>query len=248
MIIRTLIIEDEPLARETLRDFLAEFDWLALVGEAADGSAATRLVDELKPDLVFLDVQMPELSGLEVMRRASHRPAIIFTTAFDDYALAAFELEAVDYLQKPFGRERFRQTVERVRRRLVNNPVKAVSNIEKFSPTLDQDGLLKRLFVRDRQQRIVPLQTTEIVWLKADDDYTTVHTEHKQFLVSMTLNEFSRRLDPERFLRVHRSAIVNLDQISQIEETDRRLLLHLNDGAEVQASRAGSQILKKLIA
>jgi two-component system, LytTR family, response regulator len=237
--IRTLIIEDEPLARQTLRDFIADFAWLELVGEAADGLTATKIIDELKPDLIFLDVQIPEISGLETLNRITHQPSIVFTTAFDNFALKAFEFEAIDYLQKPFGRERFRQTVERVKKQFQLK----ISD----APKPSENAPLERLFVRERN-RIFPLQISQIVWIEANDDYATVHTAEKSFLVSLTLGEFAKRLDANKFLRVHRSAIINLDHISQIEEFDRRLLVYMQNGAEVQASRTGSQLLKKLIA
>lgn len=242
MLIRTLIIEDEPLARQTLRDFSTTSFKLQIVGEAADGLSAVHLIDELKPELIFLDVQMPEISGIEVLRRVRHRPAVIFTTAFDDYAVTAFEFEALDYLLKPFGRARFNQTLARIEKyfeKIQDDPKESTENTE-------NKDLLTRLFVRDKQ-RIVPLQTNEIVWLEADGDYTLIHTDRKNFLVSLTLKEFSSRLDADKFFRVHRSAIVNIDQISEIEEINRRLLIYMNDGAEVQASRQGSQIIKKFI-
>lgn len=255
MKVRALIVEDEPLARQTLRDFCGAVEWLEVVGETADGAAAVSLIDGLRPQLVFLDVQMPEISGLEVLRRARHQPAVIFTTAFDDYAVRAFELEALDYLLKPFGRERFRQTLDRVRRRL--SPKEKSPDAEKQTPNVlsmtpensspEKSDAISRLFVRDKG-RVVPLAVADIVRLEADDDYTLVCIPGKKYLVSLPLGEFARRLPPEKFLRVHRSAIVNLDCVSEIEEFDRRLLIHTNDGATVQASRAGSQLLKKLIA
>jgi two-component system, LytTR family, response regulator len=235
MNIRTLIVEDEPLAQQTLLDFARYFSWLQIVGIAADGLTAIRLIDELKPQLIFLDVQIPELSGVEVLRQIKYQPFIIFTTAFDDYALTAFEFEAIDYLQKPFGLERFRQTVERLERRISSQTVN-----EKSEP-------MQRIFVRDRRG-LIPLATDEIVWLKADDDYTVIYTESKTFLVGTNLKDFAAKLNPAKFLRVHRSAVVNLDCISRIEEDNRRLILYMNNGNEVSASRAGSQILKKLFA
>ncbi len=235
MIIRALIVEDEPLAQQTLLDFARHFSWLEIVGIAADGLTAIRLIDELKPQLIFLDVQIPEISGVEVLRCIKYQPFIIFTTAFDDYALTAFEFEAIDYLQKPFGLERFRQTVERLERRI---SVQTVN--EKREP-------MQRIFVRDRRG-LIPLATDEIVWLKADDDYTVIYTESKTFLVGTNLKDFAAKLDAAKFLRVHRSAVVNLDCITRIEEDNRRLILYMNNGNEVSASRAGSQILKKLFA
>lgn len=250
ILVSAIIVEDEPLARQTLRDFSGECAWLKIVGEAADGVTAVRLIDELKPRLVFLDVQIPEISGLEVLRRAAHRPAVIFTTAFDDYAVRAFELEALDYLVKPFGLERFRQTLERARRRLAKKKSSALVSADEISGASFKEKIaepLTRLFVRDKG-RVVPLALAEIVRLEADDDYTVVHAAEKKFLVSIPLGELARRLPEEKFLRVHRSTIVNLDRIREIEEFDRRLLLYMNDGGVVQASRAGSQILKKMIA
>ncbi len=235
MNVRAIIVEDEPLAQQTLLDFAKEFSWLEIVGSAPDGLTAIRLIDELKPQLIFLDVQIPEISGIEVLRRIKYQPFIIFTTAFDDYALTAFEFEAIDYLQKPFGLERFRQTVERLERR-----ISVETTNEKPEP-------MRRIFVRDRRG-LVPLVTDEIVWLKADDDYTVIYTENKTFLVGTNLKDFAAKLNPAKFLRVHRSAVVNLDRIVRIEEDARRLILYMNNGNEVFASRAGSQILKKLFA
>ena len=235
MNVRAIIVEDEPLAQQTLLDFAKEFSRLEIVGIAPDGLTAVRLIDELKPQLIFLDVQIPEISGVEVLRRIKYQPFIIFTTAFDDYALTAFEFEAIDYLQKPFGLERFRQTVERLERR-----ISVETSNEKPEP-------MRRIFVRDRRG-LVPLATDEIVWLKADDDYTVIYTENKTFLVGTNLKDFAAKLNPAKFLRVHRSAVVNLDCINRIEEDNRRLILYMNNGNEVSASRAGSQILKKLFA
>lgn len=250
MLIRALIIEDEPLARQSLRDFASEFGELEIVGEAFDGLTAVRLINALEPDLVFLDVQIPEISGLEVLRRITYHPTVVFTTAFENYAIAAFELEAFDYLLKPFGRERFSRTIERVLNRLAEQNDKQIPHQKTAKTSLDEinDSLvLSRLFVRDKD-RVVPLQVGEIVWLEADDDYTIVHTEHKKYLVNTKISEFASRLPAEKFLRVHRSSIVNLDFVTEIEEQNRRLLLFMSDGAVVQASRTGSQILKKLIA
>lgn len=240
MKIRAFLVEDELLAQQTLRDFCSEFDWLEIVGEAADGLTALERLRAQKPALVFLDVQIPELGGIEVLRRLDYKPAIVFTTAFDDYAITAFEFEAVDYLQKPFGRERFRQTVERARRRLLENKVEIAEQIA-------NETAISRLFVRDAQNRIVPLQTKQITRLEAADDYTIVVALGKRFLTNTAIGEFARRLPAEKFLRVHRSTIVNLDFVGQIEEFERRLLIYMNDGAIVQASRAGSQLLKKMI-
>lgn len=242
MNIHTLIVEDEPLALKTLQDFIGDVEWLELIGEASDGLQAVEKIESLKPDLIFLDVQIPEVSGLEVLRRIKHKPAVVFTTAFDNYAVTAFEFEALDYLQKPFGRERFRQTIERIRKRLLESKVE--KNIEKNAENIKP---LPKLFVR-KKDLIFPLNIEDIFWLEANGDYVNLHTSDEKYMTSGTLTEFSKRLNESKFLQIHRSAIINLDQIEKIEEQGRTLLVYLKNGAEVQASRSGSQMLKKFIA
>lgn len=245
MNIRTLIIEDEPLARRTLRDFIADFDWLALIGEASDGLEAIDKIEKLKPRLIFLDVRMPEVSGLEVLRRLTYQPAVVFTTAFEQYAVKAFEFEALDYLQKPFGRERFRQTIERIRKRLLNLTTEtAQSGAEKPSNGAEPST---KIFVR-RADVIFPIDVREIIWFEANGDYVNIYTSGEKYITHGTLTDFSKRLTGNHFLRVHRSAIVNLDKIDKIEEHGRALLIYMNNGSEVQASRTGSRTLRKLIA
>ncbi len=243
--IRALIAEDEPLARAALRDLIEDVAWLELVGEAEDGAAALRMINDLEPDLVFLDVQMPELTGLEVLGAIENQPAIVFTTAFDRYAVAAFELEAIDYLVKPFGRRRFGATLERVRSRL-DAPEATVPSAEHLRVALD-GGPISRLFARSGD-RIVPIRIDSVTLFTAADDYVEVHTDAGTHLVSMTLSDLEKRLDQARFLRVHRSAIVNLDQIHLMRPfDDRRLVITMEGGVRVVASRSGSKRLRQLI-
>src|ERR1051326_6329644 len=239
--IRAVIVEDEPLARQTIKDFLKGEDWLELVGEAADGHRAVRLIDDLRPDLVFLDVKMPGLSGLQVLERIKHDPDVVFITAF--------ELEALDYILKPFGRERFLKMLSRVKARLLEAD-------DKDEPSFRDRALhalnakpaeqLLRLFVRDRRGRVVHVPLSDITRLVGADDYVEVHLGKACYLVNITLAEFEQRLDPKRFRRVHRSVIVNLDKIVTCKRIDRRLHIELSDGSRVTASRAGSQDLRKL--
>ena len=238
MKIRALIIEDEPLARQTIRDFADGIEWLKIVGEAADGKTAIDLIDALQPELVFLDVQMPEISGLEVLNRIKYQPAVIFTTAFDQYAIDAFEYEAFDYLLKPFGRARFQNSLERVRRRFADNEMQSSPPPEK--------QLLTRIFVRSGN-KIVPLKIDDIARFEADDDYVKVFAGNRSFLINQTLAELETRLDASRFCRVHRSHIINLEFIEKVESQDRRLLIILKDKTEILASRSGSQILRQII-
>ncbi|HEY0023987.1 MAG TPA: LytTR family DNA-binding domain-containing protein [Longimicrobium sp.] len=238
MALRTVIAEDEPLARQRLRRFIERDPRLELVGEAESGMAAVELIDRLAPDLVFLDVQMPECTGLEVLERAAHRPAPVFTTAYAEYALRAFEVEAYDYLVKPFGWTRFQAAVDRVARRLSASP---------STPAPAPEPYLDRLFVR-RRGEMVPVSMRDVHRVEGAGDYVTLCTDAGQVLADISLNELERRLDPACFRRVHRAHIVNLDHVSAIRPYDeRRLSIRFADGSEVVASRAGSQTLREMV-
>ncbi len=241
--VRAAIAEDEPQARRTLRGYLEGVDWIEVVGEAGDGAAAVRLVDDLEPDLLFLDVRLPEMTGLQVIERIRHRPALVFTTAHDRFALAAFELGAVDYLLKPFGAERFARMLERVRT-LMDVPV-APDAVERTRLALSQTPL-RRLFAR-AGSRIVPIPVESIRRIQAAGDYAEVHCGGERFLLHLSLTDILSRLDPERFRQVHRSHIVNLDHVQQIEAYDeRRLLIKVAGGGEIVASRKASEELRRL--
>jgi two-component system LytT family response regulator len=231
--LRTVVAEDEPLARQRLRRFVERDPRLVLVGEAESGTGAVELIDRLAPDVVFLDVQMPECTGLEVLERAAHRPAPVFTTAYPEYALRAFEVEAYDYLVKPFGWTRFQAAVDRVARRLAAPPA--------------PEPYLERLFVR-RRGELVPVSMRDVHRIEGAGDYVLLCTRDGQVLADMSLNELERRLDPACFRRVHRAHIVNLDHVSSIRQHDeRRLAVRFADGSEVVASRAGSQSLREMV-
>ena len=243
--VRTLIVEDEPEARRMLRDFLAEASWVELVGEASDGMQAVAGIDRLEPRLVFLDVRLPELSGLEVLERIRHQPEFVFATAYDRYAVAAFELGALDYLVKPFGRERFRTMLQRVRRRLAQES-EAPASPERARTTLAATPL-RRLFARTGE-RIVPISTASVLRVQARGDYAEVYAPGGPFLLHVSLTELAARLDPERFLQVHRSHIVNLDAVQLLRPyDDRRLLVVLKNGEEIVASRSASEALRKQV-
>ena len=243
--IRAVIVEDEPLARQTIKEFVAGERWLKIVGEAADGDEAVLLIDELRPDLVFLDIKIPGLTGLEVLQRAKHDPEVVFTTAYGDQAVAAFELGALDYVLKPFGRERFRQVLERIEDRLIGNGINRRKNM--VADKADSGSYVARLFVRDARSRIVQVRVSEIPRLVGADDYVELFANNTPYLVKLTLSEFEQRLDPKHFCRIHRSTIINLDHVVSCRETNRRLVVSFSDGAEVTASRSGSQSLRDLV-
>jgi two-component system LytT family response regulator len=241
--VTALIVEDEPLARRRLRDLMQEVPWLVRLGEATNGRAAIAAINELQPDLVFLDVRLPGLSGLDVLAQVRHVPAVIFTTAFDQFAVTAFEVGAVDYLLKPFGRERFGRALERARP--VLERYAGATTADRAREVLTQ-GAISRLFVRDAG-RIVPVRAASIERLEAADDYIIVHVPGRQFRLNLTLAEIEQRLDPQVFVRVHRSHIVNMDHVASWTPYDgSRFQVTLRSGATIVASRQRSRELREL--
>ena len=239
---RVLIVEDEPLARETLHDYLMREADVEVVGEAADGLVAVEEIRRLRPDLLFLDVHLPELSGLQVLERVEKRPAVVFTTAFDRYAVAAFELEAVDYLVKPFGRDRFHATMERVRTRMLDG---VAGELPEGLASGLMERPLRRLFAR-KGDRIIPVPVDRIERITGAGDYSELHCGSESFLVALRLRDLAERLDGERFVRIHRSCIVNMDRVTEIRARDsHRLEAVLVSGSVAQASRSGSALLRR---
>jgi len=242
------IAEDEPLAREVLRDAIYGHAGLRLVGEAADGATALAQINALRPDVVFMDIQMPEMTGLDVLRRLTCTPHIVFTTAYDQYAVTAFELNAVDYLLKPFTRARFDAAVARLlepvqpaRQALNEVAGEALARAVQRSPER-----LERILVRDRG-RIFPLSMNEIAYLKADSKYTAIAARGQTFLVRIGISELEAQLDPARFIRIHRSALVNLDFVDSMKADDQsQLLIQMRDGTSLTASREASKVLREM--
>jgi two-component system, LytTR family, response regulator len=241
--VTAFVADDEPVARAGLRAMLAAFDWVEVVGEAADGEAAVRGIDALRPELAFLDVQMPGLLGTEVLRRLERPPFVIFTTAYSEHAVTAFELGAVDYLLKPFGPTRLAAAMERVRSAL-GEPA-PVDAFERLSGAL-AGGPISRLFVRIGGT-LVPLPVERVSWFEASGDYVTAHAGSAAHLLHLSLSRLEARLDPRRFVRVHRTHIVNLDQVRAFRRDARgNLEAELLDGARVPVSRARAQELRSL--
>jgi two-component system, LytTR family, response regulator len=239
-----LIADDEPLARRTLRSQLREIGCRGTIHEAPDGQAAIALANEVRPDLIFLDIVMPGATGLQVLEQLDYEPKVIFTTAHDQYAITAFELGALDYVLKPFGRERLERVFKRAR---------SVSSA-RTDPLLDRakEALqparrpLSRIFVRDGN-RIVPIGLASIERVQGADDYATIVTLTKEYLVSIRLSDLESQLAHESFLRIHRSHLINLEYVTSIQPWDAgRLQVVMKSGAQIGASRAGSKRLRDL--
>jgi two-component system LytT family response regulator len=241
--VSVVVVDDEPIARLGLRDMLGEISWLRCIGEAASGPEAVAKIDALRPDLVFLDVQMPGLSGTEVLRTVRHRPHAVFTTAFSEHAVAAFELGALDYLLKPFGPERLGAALERVRAAL--GEPQPLGALDRLREALGQ-GPMSRLFVR-RGATIVPVAVATVAWFEALGDYVVAHAGADRHTLHLSLARLEARLDPERFLRIHRTHLVNLDHVKAFRrERDGRLVADLADGTRLPVSRSRAQELRHL--
>jgi len=240
--ISVAIVDDEPLARQKLRLMLGDMKQFAVVGEAADGEGALRLIAASRPQLVGLDIQLPGLSGLDVLRAAEPRPEVIFTTAFDQYAVTAFELAAVDYVLKPFSRDRFRVALQRAIARFINPS--GAPPAERLREVTERQ-FVTRLFVRDRGT-IRPLRVSAIHYLESSDDYVILHTSGERFELNLTLAGCESRLDPATFLRIHRRFIVNLDHVTAITPIDgARFSVAIRNGTVLQASRTRSRLLRQ---
>jgi two-component system LytT family response regulator len=249
MLIRALIVDDEPLARRSIRRFLRDSSDIEVVGECGDGESAVTAIRDQKPDLVFLDVQLPELSGLDVVRLvgASIMPVTIFVTAYDRYAVTAFDANAIDYLLKPFGRERFTRALTRARERLagkvnVEQMRLALATLHGIQPA----PYLERLAATE-SGRIRFVSVDDIDWIEADGNYVRVHAGTRALLIRETLTNLERQLNPRRFVRIHRSTIVNIGRISEIQPWFHgHHLVILHTGKQLRMSRYQRAAVKQL--
>ena len=241
--VRAVIADDEAVARAGLRRMLSAFDWIEVVGEAAHGPAALHAIERLQPELVFLDIQMPGLLGTDVLARLTHTPFAVFTTAYAEHAVTAFELGAVDYLLKPFGAVRLAATLDRVRTALgepsANGPVDRLGEVLAKGP-------LQRLFVRSGSA-IVPLPVANVRWFEADGDYVIAHTDRSRHVLSLSLARLEAQLDSERFARIHRAHLVNLDHVLTFRSHGKGgMIAELRGGERLAVSRARAQELRRL--
>lgn len=240
--IRVLVVDDEPPARRKLIGFLNDEDGIEVVGQAGDGEQAVQAVYSLRPDAVFLDIQMPGMNGFQVLEelKGDSLPQIVFVTAYDQYALQAFEVCALDYLLKPFDRPRFRAALSRLREQLDRPSAqnlqirleRLLSQVEERRPRYQTRFMVKT------SNRVVFLRAEQIDWIEASANYVELHLGPKSYLLRETMNRLEERLDPSRFVRVHRSRIVNIDRVRELHPFSRNdYILILEDGTRIKMSR-----------
>jgi len=244
---KTIIIDDEPLARSIVREYLEKYPELEVVQECNDGFEGLKAIQQYQPDLIFLDIQMPKLSGFEVLELLGDRaPAVIFVTAYDEFALRAFDVHAVDYLLKPVDPVRLAEAVERATDRLRKHtpppPIKELAAAAQ--PT---ERKLERILIRE-EARVHVLPINSIDYIEAQDDYLSFAVAGKRHRKQQTMADIETQLDPARFVRIHRSFILNIDRLARLElYTKDSWLAILNDGKQLPVSRAGHARLKELI-
>jgi two-component system, LytTR family, response regulator len=238
--IRAILIDDEPLARSIVREYLQAFPQIAVEEECMDGFEGIKAIQRLKPDLVFLDIQMPKINGFEMLELVEELPKVIFTTAFDEYAMKAFEINAVDYLLKPFSKERFDKAIQKV----IDMPAAP-------SPQLVEEGnnvylqQSQRIVIRD-QGKIIIIPLVDILYFEADDDYVKIHTKDKIYLKNKTLAYYEKALEGTSFLRVHRSFLVNTLSIARIDPYGKEnFTAQLSNGNVISVSKSGYSKLTK---
>ncbi len=242
--IKAILIDDEPLARSILLDYLKDYPQIEVLQECKDGFEAIKAVNDHQPDLIFLDIQMPKVSGFELLEVLDTPPAVIFTTAFEDYALQAFEQHAVDYLLKPISKSRFAKAMDKY----LANPKVQKDNTKKLIENKEKTtSFLERVLIKTGSTlKIIP--TDHIIFLAADDDYVNVHTNEGSFLSNKTLTYFEENLNASNFVRVHRSFIIQIDQIKRIEpyEKDSYRAILTNE-ARISVSKTGYPKLMKAL-
>ncbi len=245
---RAIIVDDEELARQLLQEQLRDAGGVEVVAECANGFEAVKAIAELKPDLLFLDIQMPKLDGFEVLELVDDRTAaVIFVTAYDQFAMKAFDAHAVDYLLKPFAAERLQTALGRARALLGSADVRPFQAVELAAAARPPGVALERVVVKDGTRvHIIPV--AKLDYAEAQDDYVGLHSEKKVYLKQQTLASIETQLDPRKFVRIHRSYLVNLERIARIEPytKDSRVVV-LQDGMQLPVSRTGHARLKELL-
>jgi len=237
MMVKVAIVDDEEPARKLLREYLSAYDDVEIVSECANGFEAVKAVTDLKPDLLLLDIQMPRLDGFEVLELIGHEVDVIFVTAYDKYALRAFEVHAVDYLLKPFSSDRLREALDHARKRLATKEKLPVENLAMSARPAG--AKLERVLIRDGSNvHVIPV--SKLDYVEAQDDYVCFRSEGKRYLKQQTLGDVETALDPSQFVRIHRSYILNIDRLARLElyAKDSHAAI-LRDGTRLPVSRSG---------
>lgn len=246
---KVIIIEDEAPAREIVKTFLKDHADVTLCAEYSDGFAGIKGIKEHKPDLIFLDVQMPKITGFEMLELMEEHPEIIFTTAYDQYAIKAFEMNAIDYLLKPFARDRFNQALEKARTKIANNTKeKATASAQKILETLDEksETIFRIVVKKGGDIHVVPVE--ELTYIEAKDDYVMLYTAKGRYLKEKTMKYYESHLDPQQFVRVHRSYIVRVDEVKRLEPYGKSSYIAiLSNGQKANVSLSGYKKLKEVL-
>lgn len=250
MPIRTVIVDDEPLAREKIRGMLEKESDFEIVAECADGAEAIAAIKDEKPDLAFLDIQMPEMDGFELLEQfeSDELPCVVFVTAFDEYAVKAFEVHAIDYLLKPFDSERFQGALGKIKERIGGNVQDIQSRLTELLDQLPKNKKFRDRLVVKSEGRVVFVQSEDIDWIEAAGNYARLHVGEDAHLIRETMIGLERKLDPERFVRIHRSAIVNVGRIKEMQPLFHgEYLVVLNSGSQLTLSRGYRDNLQKIL-
>jgi two-component system LytT family response regulator len=245
--IRALIIDDEPLARMVVQEYLQGFEQIEVLQECGDGFEGLKAIQQHQPDIIFLDVQMPKINGFEMLELVDNPPAVIFTTAFDEYAIKAFEAHAVDYLLKPFSKDRFSKAIEKFLSQASVTPVAPKKTEDLLETASHSPAQHERIVVKTGTKvKIIPV--ADVQYLQADDDYVSVFTQEGSYLKNKTMSFFEQTLDGRQFVRVHRSYIVSVQEITRIDpyEKDSHLAI-LKSGAKIPVSKTGYVKLKQVL-
>lgn len=244
--IRTVIIDDENLARKIVKAYLRNYADIEIIAECSNGFEAIKVINEMKPDLIFLDIQMPKLTGFEMLELLDKPPVIIFTTAYDQYALKAFEVNAVDYLLKPFSEDRFKEAIDKAILHL-GDKTSQKEKIEKIIQHFDDNIEYLERITNKSGSKISIIPVDKVQWIEAQDDYVMIHTPEGKFLKQKTMKYYEDHLNPNDFIRIHRSFIVKLTEIKQIELFEKESYrVSLKDGKNLPVSKTGYSKLKEI--
>lgn len=243
--IRTLIVEDEELARKLLKSFLNDNENIELIGECENGFEGVKVINEMKPDLIFLDIQMPKITGFEMLELLDHKPHIIFATAYDQYAVKAFEFNAADYLLKPYSKERLTEAIDKVAERIIARGV--FSDIAEKINNYPREEFLDRIVVKDRHKiHVIPVD--QIKYIESLDDYVMIYTHEGRYIKQKTMKYLEGTLDPRDFIRIHRSFIVKVEQINEIQQYEKEsYIVILHDKTKLKVSKTGYKNLKDVL-